>query len=203
MKYLKYITFAAGLIMSYPVFAVETAQQLIARCAAVVNEAPSVDVAFTLSNVQGGPVKMTMTISKQRFMLDSPQMIVWYDGTTQWTYLKKDKELNITDPTTEELMECNPFAILNYYSSAYTARRLEGEQSVIELVSKDRNASVRKAVVTLDPSTHFPSKVIITTSTGSVMVATVTSITKGRSLPISTFTYDTVKYPANEIIDLR
>ncbi len=28
-----------------------------------------------------------------------PQAIVWYNGKTQWTYMKKTNEVNVSNPT--------------------------------------------------------------------------------------------------------
>lgn len=184
------------------VIAAETAQQIIARCAGKVNSAESLDVKFTLS-AEGQRSDYTMKISHEKFMMESPEIAVWYNGVTQWTYVKSNRELNITDPTAEELMECNPFSILNFYSKTYDVKRLAGNGIEIEMTSRNRTAAIRKAVVTIDPKTYMPSKVIVTLGNGHTMAAVVTSVTQGKRPAAKTFTYDNVKYPASEIIDLR
>lgn len=182
--------------------AVETAAQLIARCAAAVNDAPSIEARVTVSS-GGNSTDISMTIARQKFAMDTPAMRLWYDGTTQWTYTTDSHELSITEPTVDELLECNPFAILNYYSRAYTVRRLEEDGLQLELAAKSRSASIRKAVVTVDPATNFPSKIVITLSNGRTMVATVKSITRGKTLRPSVFVWDKTKYPAATTTDLR
>lgn len=182
--------------------AAETAAQILARCAAKVNSAESLDVRFTLS-AEGSNSSYTMKISHEKFMMESPQIAVWYNGVTQWTYVKSNRELNITDPTAEELMECNPFSILNFYSKTYDIKRLAGNGIQIEMTAKDRSATVRKAVITIDSRTYMPSKVLVTLGNGHIMAATVTSVTQGKRPAAKTFTYDKARYPASEIIDLR
>ena len=34
-----------------------------------------------------------------QFKLETPDMTTWYDGTTQWTYLPRTEEVNITTPS--------------------------------------------------------------------------------------------------------
>ena len=182
--------------------AIETAAQLISKCANTVNNAPSLVVKATVSAAQESFV-VNMTLSRERFVFDYPQMKVWYDGTTQWTYIKGNRELNITEPTQEELLEINPFAILNFYRKAYTARRLESTTPTIELVAKEPTATIRKAVITIDPANDMPSKIVVTFSNGHTLTATITSITRGKTKSPSAFIFDKDKYPTAEIVDLR
>lgn len=187
-----------------PVGAAESAAQVMARCAAKVNNAASVDAHFYLT-IGADRYDCSMTVAKQKFTMSTPEMHVWYDGATQWTYAISGGELSITEPTADELLESNPFAILNHYAKAYTCRMLTPENGMkrVELTSKSRSASVRKAEVMINPKTDLPVKVIMTLSNGRVVAATVTSITVGKAKPASTFTYNKAKYPAKEIIDLR
>ncbi|MDO4320750.1 MAG: LolA-like putative outer membrane lipoprotein chaperone [Bacteroidales bacterium] len=184
--------------------AAESATSLLARCAAKVNKSASIDAKFYLTIGQDR-YDCHMTIAKQKFTMSTPQMHVWYDGKTQWTYAIESAELSITEPTADELLESNPFAILNHYAKAYTCRLLAAEDGMkrVELAAKSKSASVRKAVVTINPKTDLPVKVVMTLSNGRVIAATVTGITTGSAKPASTFIYNKSKFPAKEIIDLR
>lgn len=182
--------------------AAEAAAQIIAKCAAKVSASPSIKFKFTLQyGERTSPCDIT--VAKQRYRMSSPEMEVWYDGTTQWTYASAQKELSITEPTADELLECNPFAILNHYSKAYTCRRLPGKGLDIELNAKSSASTVRKAVVSIDPKTYLPQKLVVTLSNGRTFTATVGTATVGKALPASYFVYDKVKFPAAETVDLR
>lgn len=190
------------LLCSFETKAAETATQILNRCAETVNEAELLDVNFTL-NAGGQTADFTMKISHEKFMMESTDVAVWYNGVTQWTYVKSSRELNITDPTTDELMESNPFSILNFYSKVYNTQRLAGTGIAIEMTSKDSNATIRKAVVSINSKTYLPSKIVVTLHNGRTMTAVITSITKGKRPSATTFTYDKAMYPATETIDLR
>lgn len=49
-----------------------------------------------------------------KFKIEIPDAITWFDGTTQWVYIKDTDEVNITNPTGDELQ-----AISRLYSSIY------------------------------------------------------------------------------------
>ena len=183
--------------------ATPTAASQLEKCAAAIKNASSLKIDFLLGSA-GQQVSMKMVISGSKFTLDGAGMKLWYDGKTQWTYLSEYRELNINEPTSEELLEINPFSIVNNWQKHYTARRLEDKSPVIELVPrKGMVTNIRKAVVTFDVKTNLPSKLVITLSDGRTMTAVVTNITTGAAMKPSDFVYDKTKYPASEVIDLR
>lgn len=182
--------------------AVESAEQLLQRCSDKVNNTPSITLKFVLT-YGDNKSNCELIISREKYRLSSTDVEVWFDGSTQWSYSAVDKEVSITEPTEEELLESNPFAIINNYKKAYTFRRLSGEKNEIELVAKSKMSSIRKAVVTIDGRTFLPSKMIVTMSNGRTFSATVSSALEGKALPNSTFIYNKEKYPATTVIDLR
>lgn len=182
-----------------------SAASVMAACAAKVNSAPSVSVAFKL--VSGNDTyACKMVIARQKFTLEMPQLKVWYDGSVQWAYDTDSQELNISEPTPDELLESNPFAILNHYSKAYNCRMLpatDGMQVVKLVPVKPASAIIRKAVITINPVTSLPVKINATLSNGRTLTAQVTNITTGKALPASAFIFDKARYKVSEIIDLR
>lgn len=189
-------------VASSNVSAIETAEQVMARCADKISNAPSVTLKFVLSFGENKS-NCELIIARDKYRLSSHDIEVWFDGKTQWSYSAQDKEISITEPTFEEQMECNPFAILNNYKSAYTIRRLSGNKHEIELVAKNKMSNIRKAVVTIDNKSYMPTKLIVTLANGRTFSATVTSATEGKSMPVATFIYNKEKYPAKAIVDLR
>lgn len=197
-----FLLILAALLAPSSVSAVETAAQILSKCAAKVNGAPSLTMQFRLE-FNGGHSDCTMTLAKEKYRLSASEMEVWYDGTTQWTYANANKELSITEPTADELLECNPFTILNGFSKIYDCRRLKGPDYEIELTSKVKGSAVRKAVVTINTKTYLPTKLVVTLANGRTFSATVTSSSIGKAVPASTFIYNKAKFPAKEIVDLR
>lgn len=184
------------------IFAIETAENLLDRCADKIAKAPSITFDFVLS-YNNNSSDCELIISRDKYRLSSQELEVWYDGKTQWAYSVSDKEVSITEPVPEELLEINPFVIISNYKKNYTYRRLSGDNNEIELVPKGKMANIRKAVVFIDGKSFLPSKLIITMSNGRTLSVSVKSCVEGKALPSSLFKYNEKKYPADSIIDLR
>lgn len=182
-----------------------TAGEILAGCASTIDRSPSVDVRFELSG-NGGKSAGSMLIADDAFFMKTPQICVWFDGTTQWTYITSTQEVSITEPTPDELMESNPFTILHNADSYYKARLLgsTATSEKLELAPLSASAaSVSKATVVIDKKTGMPSSLRITFSNGNDVDIKITGITVGKKLPASTFRYNAAAFPAAEIIDLR
>ena len=48
------------------------------------------------------------------------QASVWFDGKTQWTYVKGNDEVNVSNPTESELASINPYHFIYMYQNGYT-----------------------------------------------------------------------------------
>ena len=50
---------------------------------------------FTEGNLQGSATG-TMCIQGNKFQMTTPDMITWYNGETQWSYMKANEEVNVS-----------------------------------------------------------------------------------------------------------
>ena len=62
---------------------------------------------FTEGNLQGSATG-TMCIQGNKFQMTTPDMITWYNGETQWSYMKANDEVNVSVPTPEEQQSMIP-----------------------------------------------------------------------------------------------
>ena len=134
----------------------------------------------------------------------TPAMSVWYDGHTQWTQMHSTTEVCISEPTADEVMESNPFAILSNYSRNFRCRRLadvDGRRRV-ELTPVSPDSDIRKAIISVGPDGWVAGAQIVYDDGRSVSAA-VDRIGAVRQQPLSAFRYDRATHPASEIIDLR
>lgn len=180
----------------------ESAERLLAKCADKIIHAPSATIEFTTRSGTDA-ADFSLIISRNKYRLSSTELEIWYDGATQWTYLPSDREVSITEPTDEELLESNPFTIITHYKTSYNYRLIPGEKNDVELTPKNKNSAIRKAVITINPATSMPEKMIITLSNGRTLSAIIKRATVGKNIPGSVFVYDKNKYPADVINDLR
>ena len=186
----------------------ESATQLLKRCADKLLAAPSVSVRFTIRGADGD-VSGTIVIARERFRMNSPQLNIWFDGRTQWSALAQTREVNITEPTAEELLTSNPFAIITDYSRSYNCRLLKNEAGTaanlrqVELTPKKSGADIRRAVITIDTRTLWPVKAVVTMASGATVNASVSNCATGKKLSASDFTFKPSALPGYEVVDLR
>lgn len=181
-----------------------SAEALLTKVRAKIASSPSIEAAFTI-NGGDGPLQGSATMSADKYFMTTPVLTVWYDGRTQWTFLKSSGEVSITEPTVEELMASNPFAILSSPADYYKVRMLGDSQGCkrVELTPKSKMSGISKIVVSVRPSTNYPAAITVSFDDGRSVDVVIDNMTSGNAKPLSTFRYDAKRFPATEIIDLR
>ncbi len=181
----------------------ETADAVLSRAASKLASAKSVTADYTVT-ADGQSMSGNITVAGDKFHVESREIKSWYDGKTQWTYSAEIGEVNVTEPTAEELAQVNPFAIINSFRSNFTSRLLgdkDGDIS-IEMLPKAKG-DIKKIILSLKKSTLFPSRIVIYMSSGSVLTINVKSISEGMRLPDSHFRFSPSMLPGVEVVDLR
>lgn len=181
-----------------------TASSILAAVRAKMTSAPAVEAVFTI-NSGSGAVQGSVILSGAKYAMTTPQMSVWYDGKTQWTLLESSREVSITQPSADELMETNPFAILSAHTDYYTARRLSDTNGRyrVELVPRDKGTVVSRFVLFVDPATGWPAALAVHFDDGRRIDVVIDSISAAKAKSAATFKFDSKKHPTLEIIDLR
>ena len=180
-----------------------TAASIMDAMRAKLSTAKNVEVLFTLRS-DGETEQGSAIVSGARFFFTTPRMNVWYDGRTQWTMLRSTGEVNISEPTPEELTASNPFTVLNNYASMYNIRRLPDEAGLrrVELTPKAANTGIASVAISTASTGRVSSVTVVFSDRRSVCL-TVDSIKAIGAQPASVFVYDEKKFPATEIKDLR
>ena len=80
----------------------QTAKEVLDKTAAVVSSKGGAQASFTISG-QSMNASGTIAIKGKKFHATTPQATIWFDGKTQWTYMKKNDEVNIANPTESQL----------------------------------------------------------------------------------------------------
>ena len=87
----------------------------------------------------------------RKFQATTPQGIVWFDGKTQWTYVKQNGEVNISNPTAAELQAINPYNFINLYKKGYKAELKDvGKLYQIHLVATSAKQSIGEMFIRVD-----------------------------------------------------
>jgi outer membrane lipoprotein-sorting protein len=130
------------------------------------------------------------------------------DGKSQWTYLKKDKEvqLNNVDHSDEGFNPAQLFTIYEKgYKYLYTGEQIiKGKTyQVIDLTPEDINKSFFKIRLMIDKAKKQIYSAQIFDNNGSRYNYTVKTMTPDPQAGAATFTYDAKSHPGVEVVDLR
>ena len=182
----------------------QSAAAILSQLRGKLATSPSVEAVFTIKGAFG-PVQGSLIMAGAKFYMTTPQLTVWYDGKTQWTLLPDSREVDISEPDAEEMMEANPFAILSSPQSHYSIRRLPDSKGCfrIELKPVDKSSSIGRYVLTVSQATKWPTAVTVEFSDGRKMELAIDSIAAGKAKAASVFVFDAKKHPSIEIVDLR
>lgn len=189
-----------------PMYAVaaENAGALVDKISQKMKSMKSAEIVFTISSHQGRE-NGRMTLGGNAFVIETQAMSTWFDGTTQWSYAKAQREVTVTQPTDTELSEVNPLLILNSVKQHYIPSMLKGSKTtkIIKLTARKKNSPIAAAVMTVNTSSLYPQSIILTLSNRQTISIKISSIKAGNALPRSKFQFNNKLYPGVEVIDLR
>lgn len=108
------------LLLSMEPLHAQNGTQALDKVVGKFQQSNGISATFTLTvfNALNEPVEKqngTIKLSGNKFYWNTTSMTVWYDGLQQWTYVKATEEVNLTEPTTEEIATVNPYILINNY----------------------------------------------------------------------------------------
>ena len=149
-------------------------------------------------------------VKGNKFKIVSKDQEIVSDGKTNWVYLKRLKELQISNPDPDDIaLFSSPDKLLKSYEKDFTSALIgeatEGGKSVykIEFKPKDRNSEYSKVRVTIAKNTFTINKIKVFDKSNIHYTVAVKSFVRNSSLSDSFFTFDTKKVPKDNIMDLR
>lgn len=192
----------------------QDARQILDKASATYNNAGGITANFTLETKD---IKSQNTFSYDgkafmkgnKFKIDTPDATTWFNGATQWVYVKDMEEVNISTPTTEELQSISPSVLFSIYKKGFNLK-LKGEKKVfknlcyeIEMTSQKKKADIPKIIVYIDKTTYTFAKIVVIDKSAMENILLITKYQTGLDLADSIFQFDKKNYPKADIIDLR
>ena len=95
------------------------ARKVLDKTAAIINNKDGASANFSMTSKKYGSVSGTIAIKGYMFHAATSDAIVWYNGKTQWSYLKKTNEVNVNTPTEAQQMRMNPYKFITMYKKGY------------------------------------------------------------------------------------
>ena len=179
----------------------QSAKSVLDKAAATVTAASGVRANFSMTTTTGG-TNGTIAIKGKKFYATTPQAKVWFDGKTQWTYLKNNDEVNVSNPTEAQLQAINPYNFINLYKRGYTyTMNTAGTDYVIHLTSTSGERKIKELFISVNKKNYQPTQVKMLQGK-KWTTFNITSIKK-ENIADSQFRFNSKDFPKAEIIDLR
>ena len=132
--------------------------------------------------------------------------ICWYNGEVQWVYSTATDEVNILEPSKEELESNNPyFAVMRYNSKFKPSLRSQTDTDyIVVLTSRNMYVDVSNIQLTIDKSTYKIKKAVATMIDDSTQTIELANYKVDENIPASVFVFDNKLIPqGTPVIDLR
>lgn len=183
----------------------QTPSAMLDKCVASINAGGGVTANYSVTTDQGTS-NGTIAMQGTRFRILSPEAKCWYDGKTQWSWSPVTGEVNITEPSTDELQMANPIAAVQHFKANFNMKRAKAKTAktyVIKLTPKQKKDNIKTLWLYFDENTSLLRTARFEMSDKSVYIIKITGY-KHKSLPSSTFTFDKSQVPAGtQVVDLR
>ena len=178
------------------------ARKILDRTAAIVGSKGGATAQFTVTGPKTGTVSGTLAIKGNKFHVTTPKSTVWYNGKTQWSYLKATEEVNVSTPNEAQQMNMNPYRFINLYKSGYNLGMTDrGSSYWVHLTAQSKSRSVQEVYILIDKKTHYPSTIKMRHDNAWTTISVRNFTT--RRLADSMFTFNAKDFPKAEVIDLR
>lgn len=171
------------------------------------------EFTYTLENpqakikeTQAGTLFVKSKVNKYKVILKGQELIS--DGKNQWTYLKADKEVQLSevDNSSDGLNPAKIFTIYEKgFKSLYTNDTKVNGRFVhnIDLTPTDAKRTFFKVRLQIDKLNKQITNAVIFDKNGNRYTYTIKTFTPNIKVPESTFAFDSKLYPGVEVVDLR
>ncbi len=156
------------------------------------------------SEAQSGSI----TLRGGQFNLVMADQTVMSDGKTTWTYLKESNEVQISE-TKITPDAITPTTIFTMYEKGFKSKFL-GEKTItgkavqqIELIPDDNKKNYFKIVLNIDKAGKYVSEAKIYDKSGNIMTYSIVKFVPNAVVSDELFSFNNVKYPGVEVVDLR
>lgn len=172
------------------------------------------DFSYTLENpqakikeTQAGTLYAKSKANKYKIILKGQEL--YSDGKNQWTYLKADKEVQLSevDNSSDGL---NPSKIFTIYEKGFKSLYTNDTKAAngrmvhnIDLTPTDSKRTFFKVRLQVDKLNKQITNAVIFDKNGNKYTYTIKTFTPNIKVPESTFAFDAKKYPGVEVVDLR
>ena len=169
------------------------------------NVATDISADFFLSSSQMN-INGSIVMKGVKYRIISDGYMCWYDGKIQWVYNSATKEVNIIEPTLEEVETSNPYLAVMHYKTKYRSllKSSNGNNYSVELIAIDPAIDMYHILLTINKTTNLISEAVVTTTDDVAQTIKFTNYKKNENISSDIFVFDSKMVPkGTPVIDLR
>lgn len=183
------------------------ADAIINQVVKTYRAANGISVNYIITADQG-QTSGNIAMRGEKFRMLSADLKCWYNGTLQWSYTPVTEEVNITQPTAEELQMVNPYSIISSFRQSFSTQLLKSATASnheVQMLPKNGKATDIKSVrLTINRTTSLPVKIIFELKDRSSVIVTLSNYKTQQNFPDNTFVFNKAMVPAGTpVVDLR
>ena len=177
------------------------ARSILDKAASVIGRKGGATANFSISGKYGNS-SGTIAIKGNKFRATTPDAIVWYDGKTEWTYIKKNEEVNVSTPTEAQQQAMNPYKFITIYKNGFNLSMTStASDHNIHLVAQNQSRTIKEMYIIVDNRTNLPKQVKMRQQNGwsTINISNFKAVNQSDA----TFRFNSKDFPHAEVIDLR
>ena len=203
MKIQRNILFALAFMLSVNAFSQSSAdaKKVLDKAAAVVGRRGGAAANFSITGGEVGRTSGSIIIKGNKFKAITPETTIWFDGKTQWAYMKSTNEVNVSTPSEAKRLSMNPYAFITMYKNGYhMSMKTTAAAYIVHLQAIHPARSMQEFYVTIS-KTFYPQQIKMLQ--GKKWVTINFSSFRAASHPNSYFRFRHSDAPSAEVVDLR
>lgn len=211
----KIILYTLFSMCTFVIFAQNSAQSktILDKAFSTYETSKGVKADFTFAASENNKSQMqqkgTAIFKGNKFFIETTSLNTWFDGKTQWVFIKDFDEVNISEPTPDEIAAVSPLALLSMYKTGYkfgdpVSKTINGKNAfVIELTPTNNRSEFKNIHVAIDKTANNILQVNLTFKNGVKNTIDINSYNTNFNFSDTDFVFNKNKYPGVEIVDLR
>jgi outer membrane lipoprotein-sorting protein len=174
-------------------------------------KAPSVSMKFKLINKNQtdntvDTISGSVILNKDKYKLDLPDNIIWFNGETSWSYLPAEQEVTITKPDKKDnSFQSRPSMIFSMYKKEYKSRLIEEKTDsyIIDLYPEDIKSDIVRVRLSIGKALLNLMNLEYKRKDGIISTLYVLDYNLKLKSDAATFVFQAEKYKEAEVIDMR
>lgn len=187
------------------------ALRILDKFSSTALNAPSVSMNFDLvTNDQAEKTTDTLSgsvvIDGDKYKLEIPNNIIWFNGEISWSYLQAEKEVTITKPgKNEDAFQSKPSSVFTMYKKGYKVRLLDdkGSSYTIDLYPEDLKSDLVHVRLSINKTSMVLNTLEYKQKDGIVRTLSVKNYDLTKKTESSFFMYPKDQFKGVEIVDMR